>query len=687
MNRASLSVLVALLVGLALPSCSCGTPTPGVDAGPDVPDASVEFDAGLPDAGPAVVDAGQPDAGPPPVLKVTRLLPPRGVSAGGTVMVMEGSGFIHDFATSGTAAKKLTTLKFGGNPVLDYTIIDDETLELRTPPGVAGATSVVIQNPLGKVTCNNCFTYYDDLVVTGLAPRQGPLAGGTVVTLDGHGFTPDTLVLVGGRSSPRLTVTSGDKLTFVVPRGAAADLADVTTFDKNGTSTLRRAFRYLPDAALTAVTPPSGALAGGATVVLTVQSLYRQKPFQTLIFAIPNLTSSRRKEIIESLNLLPIKFKTIPNLRELLSNQASVSEIRNIDVSELLGREEITPNHILLRVNITHKTVLVTGAGGSIGSELCRQISQLQPKCLVLFELNEFALYDIDLELREKNCDVPIYPYLGNITDELYFQKILKKHNVETIYHAAAYKHVPLVEMNPCVGVYNNVAGTLTTARSAIACGVKNFVFISTDKAVRPTNVMGASKRVAELVIQGLAAQKRTKTIFAIVRFGNVLNSSGSVIPRFRKQISEGKPITLTHKNVTRYFISIPEAVSLVIQAGAMAKGGEIFLLDMGNPVLIYDLAVKMIELSGMEAGKDIKIDIIGLRPGEKLYEELLIDKNNSNPSQHPQIFSGNEPMLEWEILQPNLESLLDLAKEGNSEEVLKQLKILVPEFNNPLLV
>ena len=418
-----------------------------------------------------------------------------------------------------------------------------------------------------------------------------------------------------------------------------------------------------------------------------LQSLYRQKPFQTLIFAIPNLTSSRRKEIIESLNLLPIKFKTIPSLRELLSNQASVSEIRNIDVSELLGREEITPNHILLRVNITHKTVLVTGAGGSIGSELCRQISQLQPKCLVLFELNEFALYDIDLELREKNCHVPIYPYLGNITDELYFQKILKKHNVETIYHAAAYKHVPLVEMNPCVGVYNNVAGTLTTARSAIACGVKNFVFISTDKAVRPTNVMGASKRVAELVIQGLAAQKRTKTIFAIVRFGNVLNSSGSVIPRFRKQISEGKSITLTHKNVTRYFISIPEAVSLVIQAGAMAKGGEIFLLDMGNPVLIYDLAVKMIELSGMEAGKDIKIDIIGLRPGEKLYEELLIDKNNSNPSQHPQIFSGNEPMLEWEILQPNLESLLDLAKEGNSEEVLKQLKILVPEFNNPLLV
>ncbi|WP_308253999.1 nucleoside-diphosphate sugar epimerase/dehydratase [Geminocystis sp. GBBB08] len=416
-------------------------------------------------------------------------------------------------------------------------------------------------------------------------------------------------------------------------------------------------------------------------------SLYDQKPFGTLIFAIPNLTTSRRREMVEGFKQLPINFKTIPNLKELLSTKASVSEIKNIEMTELLGREEIIPNQNLLKTNITDKAVLVTGAGGSIGSELCRQIVELQPKCLVLFELNEFALYTIDMELREKKVDVPIYPYLGNITDELYFESILKKHHIETVYHAAAYKHVPLVEMNPSIGVYNNVAGTLITARSSLACGVKNYVLISTDKAVRPTNVMGASKRVAELVIQGLAAQDDTKTTFAMVRFGNVLNSSGSVIPRFRKQISEGKSITLTHKEITRYFISIPEAVSLVIQAGAMAKGGEIFLLDMGNPVRIYDLAVKMIELSGMIPEKDIKIDIIGLRPGEKLYEELLIDTNNSSPSQHPQIFSGNEPIINWETLQPNLDNLLSYAKERNSEEVLKQLKILVPEFNNPLII
>ncbi|WP_231937623.1 nucleoside-diphosphate sugar epimerase/dehydratase [Geminocystis sp. NIES-3709] len=416
-----------------------------------------------------------------------------------------------------------------------------------------------------------------------------------------------------------------------------------------------------------------------------LESLYKEESFQTIIFAIPNLTIPRRKEIVEHLKALPVQFKTIPTFGELLSNQASLSQIRNINITELLGREEITPYQSLLRVNITDKAVLVTGAGGSIGSEICRQIAQLQPKCLVLFELNELALYTIDMELREQNLNVPIYPYLGNITDKGHFESILKLHRIETIYHAAAYKHVPLVEMNPSIGVYNNVAGTLITARSAIDCGVKNFVLISTDKAVRPTNVMGASKRVAELLIQALAAQNNIGTIFAIVRFGNVLNSSGSVIPRFRKQISEGKAITLTHKDVTRYFISIPEAVSLVIQAGAMAKGGEIFLLDMGNPVRIYDLAVKMIELNGLIPEKDIPINIVGLRPGEKLYEELLIDKNNSNNTQHPQIFYGNEPMLSWEMLETNLENLLYEAKEKNSEEVVKLLKILVPEFNHPL--
>jgi FlaA1/EpsC-like NDP-sugar epimerase len=243
-------------------------------------------------------------------------------------------------------------------------------------------------------------------------------------------------------------------------------------------------------------------------------SLYEQKPFTTLIFAITNLSSLRRREIIEGLESLPIKFKTIPSLEELISNQASLSDIKSIDITTLLGREEITPDQNLLRINITDKAVLVTGAGGSIGSELCRQVIQLKPKCLILFELNEFALYTIDSELREQNFDVPIYPYLGNITDEGYFKSILDKHQIETIYHAAAYKHVPLVEMNPCIGIYNNVAGTLITALAAIACGVKNFVLISTDKAVRPTNVMGASKRVCELIIQSLAKKKTWKLYF-----------------------------------------------------------------------------------------------------------------------------------------------------------------------------
>ncbi len=411
--------------------------------------------------------------------------------------------------------------------------------------------------------------------------------------------------------------------------------------------------------------------------------LFTQTPFNTLIFAIPNLPSFRRREILKNLESLPVNFKSIPTLKELLSDEASVSQLRNIDVTDLLGRDEIVPDDSLLKINITDRAVLVTGAGGSIGSELSRQVLQLQPKCLVLFELNEFALYSIELELRERKVDVPIHAYLGSVTDKSHFESILNFHNIETIYHAAAYKHVPLLEKNPIIGVYNNVAGTLVTAQCAIATSVENYVLISTDKAVRPANVMGASKRVAELIIQSLAKQENINTTFAIVRFGNVLNSSGSVIPRFKKQIAEGKPITLTHKEITRYFISIPEAVSLVIQAGAIARGGEIFLLDMGEPVKIYDLAVKMIQLSGMVPGKDIPIEIVGLRPGEKLYEELLIDKNNSNPTQHPQIFYGKEPMIEWNKLQPNLDKLLNEAHSRNKNNLLKQLKQLVPEFKN----
>lgn len=409
--------------------------------------------------------------------------------------------------------------------------------------------------------------------------------------------------------------------------------------------------------------------------------LCQQKPIDTIIFAIPNLTTLRKREIIQALEALPVKFKTIPNFTDLISKGTSLPKLDNINITSLLGREEINPKQSLLRKNITGKVVLVTGAGGSIGSELCRQIIQLEPKALILFELSEFALYTIDLELRATDFKVPIYPYLGNVTDENYFQKILKEHQVDTIYHAAAYKHVPLVEINPCIGIYNNVFGTLVTARSAINCGVKNYLLISTDKAVRPTNIMGTSKRICELIIQALAAEENTQTIMTMVRFGNVLGSSGSVVPRFRQQIMEGKPLTVTHKEITRYFISIPEAVSLVIQASSMAKGGEIYLLDMGKPVKIYDLAVKMIELSGMIPEKDIPIHIVGLRPGEKLYEELLIEPNKSLPTQHPQIFAGNEPMIEWQKLQTYLNELITQTQAKNIKEVMKILKILVPEY------
>ncbi|WP_052537488.1 nucleoside-diphosphate sugar epimerase/dehydratase [Gloeocapsa sp. PCC 73106] len=411
--------------------------------------------------------------------------------------------------------------------------------------------------------------------------------------------------------------------------------------------------------------------------------LYRQKPFDAAILAIPSLNKQRRREIIEYLQELPILVKTVPSLTEILANKMAISEIRTIDVADLLGREEIKPEPQLLKMNITNKSVLVTGAGGSIGSELCRQIAQLQPKCLIIYEISEFSLYSIDIELAEKYPELYCVAYLGSVTDETHLKTVLAKHRVDTIYHAAAYKHVPLVEANPSQGVYNNVYGTLVSAKCAIASGVSNFVLISTDKAVRPTNVMGASKRTAELVIQALSDRPDTCTCFAIVRFGNVLDSSGSVVPRFRHQIAQGKAITVTHPDVTRYFMSIPEAVRLVIQAGAMAKGGEVFLLDMGEPIRIYDLALQMIRLSGLVPERDIKIEITGLRPGEKLYEELLIDGDNINRTQHPKIFCAYERLIPWLQLEPLLEVLLTQAQANQHREVILYLQKLVPEYQS----
>ena len=412
--------------------------------------------------------------------------------------------------------------------------------------------------------------------------------------------------------------------------------------------------------------------------------LHQKTAFDWVILAIPNVAKARKRQIIESLETLPIDIKTVPPLSKILSGETTINQIRSVDVSELLGREEILPHPELLGKNVTGKAVLVTGGGGSIGSELCRQIAFLKPKCLVIYELNEFSLYKIDLDLSENYSDLRKYAYLGNVLDRNHLDRVIQQHQIETIYHTAAYKHVPLVEANASQGVYTNVWGSLNVAQTAIENSVSNLVLISTDKAVRPTNIMGASKRCAELVVQALAALPDTSTRCAIVRFGNVLDSSGSVVPRFREQIAQRKNITLTHRDIIRYFMSIPEAVRLVIQAGAMAKGGEVFLLDMGEPVRIYDLALQMIRLSGLELGQDIDIEITGLRPGEKLYEELLIDTDKARPTAHPKIFCANEHFLAWEKLQIKLEQLLNSIQLNDRQGLVKSLQDLVPEYQPP---
>ena len=410
-------------------------------------------------------------------------------------------------------------------------------------------------------------------------------------------------------------------------------------------------------------------------------SLQEKKPYDTILLALPNVDGRTKRRIIQELEELKVNVKTIPSISEIISGKISINKLRKVDITDLLGREQVEPHLDLLQMNITGKAVLVTGAGGSIGSELCRQIAQHHPRCLVLYELSEFALYNIDLELAERHPTLNRVSCLGSVTDHAYFSSVLRKYDVDTIYHAAAYKHVPLVESNPTAGIVNNVSGTLTAARCAIACQVQQFVLISSDKAVRPTNVMGATKRVAELILQGLAELPDHKTCFTMVRFGNVLDSSGSVVPRFRKLIAEGKPLTITHPEMTRYFMSIPEAASLVIQAGAMATGGEVFLLDMGEPVRIYDLAVQMIQLSGLELGHDIEIQITGLRPGEKIYEELLIDCSKARATLHPKIFCATEEKLSWLTLEPRLENLLMQAQLHQWEPMITELKRLVPGY------
>ena len=402
-----------------------------------------------------------------------------------------------------------------------------------------------------------------------------------------------------------------------------------------------------------------------------------------VLLAMPSLSRRRRNEILAWIRGAHVAVRTLPSVTDLAQGKVSVSDLRELDIDDLLGRESVAPNHLLLSKNIVTKVVLVTGAGGSIGSELCRQILALAPSKLLLVEQSEFALYGIHQELEEKltERDIVLVPLLASVQDAERMREIMSTWNPDTVYHAAAYKHVPLVEHNPAAGIKNNVLGTLRTAQAALDAGVSDFVLISTDKAVRPTNVMGASKRLAEMALQALAADGGG-TKFSMVRFGNVLGSSGSVVPKFRQQIRDGGPVTLTHSEVTRYFMTIPEAAQLVIQAGAMAKGGDVFVLDMGQSVKIIDLARRMIELSGLvvkderNPDGDIEIAVTGLRPGEKLYEELLIG-DNPQPTLHPRIMKAHEeflPLDEFETRLNALEIALNVNDVGVIRLMMQQL-------------
>ncbi|MGR5208787.1 polysaccharide biosynthesis protein [Vibrio sp. PNB23_22_7] len=414
-----------------------------------------------------------------------------------------------------------------------------------------------------------------------------------------------------------------------------------------------------------------------------------------VLLAVPSAKRSRRKAILDQLAQLPVEVLSVPDMGDIVSGKAKIDELKDVAIEDLLGRDPVAPQQVLLEANIKDKVVMVTGAGGSIGSELCRQIVEQSPTAIILFELSEFGLYQIDRELNqlkaEKGLSCDIIPLLGSVQRQHRLETIMASFKVQTVYHAAAYKHVPLVEYNVIEGVRNNVYGTYYTATAAIKAGVESFVLISTDKAVRPTNVMGTTKRMAELGLQALAEQENEKangTRFCMVRFGNVLGSSGSVIPLFKKQIAAGGPVTVTHPDITRYFMTIPEAAQLVIQAGAMGKGGDVFVLDMGESVKITDLARNLIQLSGLEVKSDenphgdIAIQFAGLRPGEKLYEELLIG-DNVKQTAHERIMTAHEIHLSLSDYE-SLINELDLACHGMDHEKIRSLLLSAPTGFNP---
>ena len=421
--------------------------------------------------------------------------------------------------------------------------------------------------------------------------------------------------------------------------------------------------------------------------IKNLEEFINRKNISEVFLAIPSLSRKRRSEIIEFLEPLPVIVRSLPSVSDLAQGRVVIDDLKKINIKDILGRKSIAPRHSLLETKITNKVVLVSGAGGSIGSELSRQIYSLKPHKLILFELSEFSLYHIEQELKLFEQDgIEVFPILGSVRDQAKLENICKHFKVQTIYHAAAYKHVPLVEFNQAEGVLNNVIGTLSAVQAAIEAEVETFVLISTDKAVRPTSVMGATKRVSELILQAFA-QKTSKTCFTMVRFGNVLESSGSVIPLFNKQIKGGGPITVTDKNIVRYFMTIPEAVQLVIQAGAMGSGGDVFLLDMGKPIKINDLAVKMIQLSGLQVkdkehpNGDIEIKYTGLRPGEKLFEELLVG-DDVIKTEHPLIMRAEEESIDWLVLEPIVHKLYEASKNADFLEIRRILTEVVAGYS-----
>jgi len=419
-----------------------------------------------------------------------------------------------------------------------------------------------------------------------------------------------------------------------------------------------------------------------------IQNLIETKDINLVLLAIPSINKQRKNEIIKNLNRYKLAVKSLPNLQDIISERVTVSDVKDFLVNDLLNREQVNPDKELLKKNIESKSILVTGSGGSIGSELCRQIIRLKPIKLVLVEVNEFALYKIYEELATSNKNIKLIPILANVQDQKKLEKIFETFKIDTVYHAAAYKHVNLVEENICEGVKNNVFGTVSVANASIEKNVSNLVLVSSDKAVRPTNIMGASKRFAELCLQAIHKNSINNNNFSIVRFGNVLESSGSVIPKFRKQILNGGPITLTHPDVSRYFMTIIEAAQLVIQAGALGKNSEVFVLDMGESIKIKDLISRMVKLSGLKLKKgknsdgDIEIQIIGLKPGEKLYEELLIG-DNPKKTIHPKILTAQDPSIKYEKLEKILEELKILLDNHKSLEVKNLLNESIKLYNS----